>query len=109
MRLLSRPIGTDRVVDGMHVHFQHTQEIPRMLPGVAPTNTEVKVALVSVVCIRGGKLYHEQIHWGQATVLVQIGFLDPKLVPSGKRARRLPVVDAAGARKVLDEKSVSGG
>ena len=63
MRLLSRTIGTDRVVDEMHVQFLHTQEIPWILPGVAPTGKEVKVALVSVVCIRGGKLYHEHIYW----------------------------------------------
>ena len=63
MRLLSRTVGTDRVVDEMHVQFLHTQEIPWMLPGVAPTGKEVKVALVSVVCIRGGKLYHEHIYW----------------------------------------------
>jgi len=106
IRLLSRTVGTDRVVDEMYVHFKHTQEIPWMLPGVTPTNKEVEVALVSVVCIRGGKLYHEHIYWDQATVLVQTGLLDPQLVPSKKMARRLPVVDAAGARKVLDEKSV---
>ena len=106
IRLLSRTVGTDRIVDEMYVHFKHTQEIPWMLPGVAPTDLEVEVALVSVVCIRGGKLYHEHIYWDQATVLVQIGLLDPELIPPGKRARRLPVVDAVGARKVVDKKSV---
>ncbi|MCJ1281703.1 hypothetical protein MMC26_001025 [Xylographa opegraphella] len=106
MRLISRTVGIDRVVDEMYVHFKHTQEIPWMLPGVAPTDMEVEVALVSVVCIRGGKLYHEHIYWDQATVLVQIGLLDPKLIPSGKSARRLPVVAAEGARKVVDENSV---
>lgn len=106
MRLLSRTIGTDRIVDEMYVCFTHTQEIPWMLPGVMPTDKEVEVALVSVVCIRGGKLYHEHIYWDQATVLVQIGLLDPELVPNGNGRKRLPVVDAKGARKVLDEKSV---
>ncbi|MCJ1386819.1 hypothetical protein MMC17_009947 [Xylographa soralifera] len=51
IRLLSRTVGTDRVVDEMYVRFKHTQEIPWMLPGVAPTVLEVEVALVSVVCI----------------------------------------------------------
>ena len=105
MRLISRTIGTDRVVDEMHIFFRHTQEIPWMLPGVKPTDKEVDVALVSVVCIRGKKLYHEHIYWDQATVLVQIGLLDPKLVPDQKLAKRLPVVGAEGARKVLDEQS----
>ena len=36
-------------------------------------------------------------------MLVQIGLLDPKLVPDKKLAKKLPVVGAEGARKVLDE------
>ncbi|KAI4238117.1 MAG: hypothetical protein LQ349_001320 [Xanthoria aureola] len=100
-KLISRTVGTDRVVDEMFLSFRHTQEVPWMLPGVAPTNKLVEVALVAIVCIRGGKLYHEHIYWDQATVLVQVGLLDPKL--SGKGFNRLPVVDNLGARKVLDE------
>ena len=107
VRLLSRTVGTDRVVDEMLFKFTHTMEIPWMLPGVGPTGKPVEVILVSVVCIRGGKLYHEHIYWDQATVLVQIGMLDPMLVPKGIQAKRLPVVDANGARKVVDEGSVA--
>lgn len=106
MRLVSRTVGTDRVVDEMIMSFRHTQEMPWMLPEVAPTDKIVEVALVVVVCIRGGKLYHEQIYWDQASVLVQIGLLDPKLVPNGNGKERLPVVGADSARKVLDESSV---
>ena len=79
-----------------------------MLPGVPPTGRKVSVALVAIVCIRGGKLYHEHIYWDQASVLVQIGLLDPKLVPQSMREQgmeRLPVVGAESARKVLDEGS----
>ena len=105
MKLLSRTVGTDRVVDEMHVSFRHTQIIPWMLPDVEPTDKGVEVALVAIVCIRGGKLYHEHIYWDQASVLVQIGLLDPTLVPGGGKGR-LPVVGGAGARKVVDESSV---
>ncbi|KAF2098771.1 dienelactone hydrolase-like protein [Rhizodiscina lignyota] len=108
VRLLSRTIGTDRVVDEMLFSFDHTQEVPWMLPDIPPTGKSVEVALVSVVCIRGGKLYHEHIYWDQASVLVQVGLLDPKAVPksfSDKGVKRLPVVGAEGARKVVDEKS----
>lgn len=110
--LLSRTVGTDRVVDEMLCTFRHTCEIPWMLPGIPPTDKEVEVILVSVVCVRGGKLYHEHIHWDQATVLVQTGLLDPKFVPEGfttaksgreKEVKRLPVVGREGARKVVDE------
>ena len=105
MQLLSRTVGTDRVVDEMHVSFRHTQEVPWMLPGVKPTDKEVEVALVAIVCIRGGKLHQEHIYWDQATVLAQIGLLDPKLVPGGQVAKRLPIVGREGARKVVDEGS----
>ena len=112
LKVLSRTVGTDRVVDEMLCTFTHTVELPWMLPGVPPTGKKVEVVVVGVVCIRGGKLYHEHIYWDQASVLVQIGLLDPALVPEGfktseegreKEVKRLPVVGAEGARKVVDE------
>jgi hypothetical protein len=108
MKLVSRTIGTDRVIDEMIISFKHTQVVPWMLPDVPPTDKVVHVALVSVVCIRGGKLYHEHIYWDQASVLVQIGLLDPKLVPDSFKEqglKRLPVYGAETAAKVLDESS----
>jgi hypothetical protein len=40
-------------------------------------------------------------------VLVQIGLLDPKLIPDAfkDKVKRLPVVGAESARKVVDEES----
>lgn len=84
-----------------------------MLPGVPPTDKFVEIAVVNVVSIRGGKLCHRQVYWDHASVLVQVGLLDPKLIPPGFQASgggsqqidRLPVVGAEGARKVLDENS----
>ena len=79
-----------------------------MLPEVPPTNKSVEVPVVSIVSIRGGKLYQEQLYWDQASVLVQIGLLDPKLVPSDMKRRglqRLPVAGREAAEKVLDEES----
>lgn len=113
-RLLSRTTGVDRVVDELLVSFTHTEEVPWMLPGIPPTGKKVEVALVAVVCIRGGKLYHEHIHWDQASVLVQVGLLDPKHIPSSfktteegkeKEVKRLPVLGPEAARKVVDEES----
>jgi len=57
----------------------------------------VEVALVSIVCVRGGLLYHEHIYWDQASVLVQIGLID---------GTNLPVTGVHGARKVADKNSV---
>ena len=45
-------------------------------------------------CFRGDKLYNEHIYWDQASVLVQIGVLDPK---------GLPVAGVETAKKLLNE------
>jgi hypothetical protein len=109
-RLISRTVGVDKVIDEMYIAFKHTKEIPWLLPGVPPTNKDVEIVLVSVVTVRGGKLEHEHVYWDQASVLVQIGLLDPKLVPENMRSRglqRLPVVGREAARKLLDEDAVT--
>jgi carboxymethylenebutenolidase len=91
---ISRTVGATQVVDEMLFSFTHTTEIPWMLPGVAPTGKRVEVPLLAFVKFRGDKLCHEHIYWDQASVLVQVGLLDPKL---------LPVVGVEAARKLLDE------
>ncbi|KAI0134860.1 hypothetical protein F4814DRAFT_399173 [Daldinia grandis] len=104
LTLLSRTIGSDRVVDELYVSFKHTQEMPWILPGVPPTNKKVEVLVVSIVTLRGGKLYHEHVYWDQASVLVQVGLLDPKVVPkkaSDAGVKRLPVMGRRAARSVL--------
>ncbi|HTX35108.1 MAG TPA: nuclear transport factor 2 family protein [Bryobacteraceae bacterium] len=89
---VSRTVGEDQLVDEMIFSFTHTQEMPWMLPGIAPTGRRVEVPLVAIVHFRGGKLAHEHIYWDQASVLKQIGLLtDPSL----------PVHGAETARKVL--------
>ena len=91
---ISRTVGTDRVVDEMLFCFTHDIEIDWMLPGVPPTGKYVEIPLVAIVCFRGDKLYNEHIYWDQASVLVQIGLLDPA---------KLPVAGVATARKLADE------
>lgn len=73
-----------------------------------PTNKFVQIAMVCIVAIRGGKLDRESFYWDQASVLVQVGLLDPKLVPDSmkqKGLKRLPVYGVETAQKVLDEQS----
>ena len=115
MRLISRTVGTDHVVDEMYISFTHSQEIPWMLPGVPPTDKFVEIVIVSIVATRAGKLAHENIYWDQASVLVQLGLLDPKYIPPGftpaihyqerREISRLPVVGGESAEKVLDQES----
>jgi hypothetical protein len=105
MRLLSRTIGADRVVDELHMSFKHSQSMPWILPGIPATDRQVEVIVISIVCIRGGKLYSEHVYWDQASVLLQVGLLDPKLMPErwkGKGVHRLPVFGQEAARRILD-------
>ena len=93
MQPVSRTIGEDGLVDEMIFTFTHSQEMPWMLPGVAPTGKRVEIALVAIVKFRDGKLAHEHIYWDQASVLKQIGLLTDE---------RLPVFGAETATKLLE-------
>ena len=90
---ISRTIGAERLVDEMVIRFTHDIEMEWMLPGIAPTGKRVECATVAVITFRDGKLYNEHIYWDQASVLVQLGLLDPT---------RLPVAGVETARKVID-------
>jgi carboxymethylenebutenolidase len=81
MVLLSRTVGTDQLVDEMIVKFTHTTRMDWMLPGIAPTGRRVEIPVVAVIRFRDGKLAHEHIYWDQASVLVQLGLLDPVGLP----------------------------
>src|SRR4026209_2870535 len=85
MTPVSRTIGDERVVDEMVFRFTHTIRMDWMLPGVAPTGRRVEIPLVVVVHFREGKLAHEHIYWDQASVLVQLGLLDPAVLPVAGR------------------------
>ena len=93
MTPVSRTIGEDQLVDEMVFKFTHTIPMDWMLPGVAPTGKRVEIPLVAIVRFKKGKLVHEHIYWDQASVLVQIGLLDPA---------QLPVAGVETAHKVLD-------
>ena len=95
MTPISRTVGRDQLVDEMVIKFTHSIEMDWMAPGIAPTGKRVEVALVVIVRFRDGKLAHEHIYWDQASVLVQLGLIDPAV---------LPVAGAESARKVLDPK-----
>jgi carboxymethylenebutenolidase len=88
------------VVDEMLFCFTHDREIDWMLPGVKPTGKYVEIPLIAIINFRGDKLYNEHIYWDQASVLVQIGLLDPKL---------LPVSGHDQAKKLLDPAIPSNG
>jgi carboxymethylenebutenolidase len=91
---ISRTVGQDRVIDEFVVCFTHDVEMPAILPGVPPTGRYVELPHVAVVGFAGSKIAYEHIYWDQASILVQIGLLDPT---------SLPVAGADQARKMLDK------
>jgi carboxymethylenebutenolidase len=79
---VSRTVGQDQVVDELLVSFTHDIRLDFMLPGVPPTGKHVEMPVVVVMKFSGGKIAYEHIYWDQASLLVQVGLLDPKLLPS---------------------------
>lgn len=115
MRLISRTVGSDHIVDENFISFAHTREVPWLLPNVPPTGNVIEIALVCVVKIRGGRVLQENVYWDQASVLVQAGLLDPRYIPPSFTTtatnagvekptsvlRSLPVTGAESAMKLL--------
>jgi carboxymethylenebutenolidase len=74
---VSRTAGADRLIDELLVRFTHTRMMDFMTPGVAPTGRRVELPHVVVVGFEGDKISYEHIYWDQASLLVQLGLLDP--------------------------------
>ena len=90
---VSRTVGESQIVDELVLSFTHDVEMPQLLPGVSPTGRHVRLAFCVVVGFADGKVAHEHIYWDQASLLVQVGLLDPS---------ELPVTGAEQAGNVLD-------
>ena len=90
---ICRTVGQGRVIDEFLFAFTHDIEMDWMLPGVAPTGRHVEVPTVVVVQLGRDEIIWERIYWDQASVLVQLGLLDPA---------SLPVAGIESARKLLD-------
>lgn len=93
---VSRTVGERQVVDELVLSFTHDVEMPQLLPGVAPTGRNVRLAFCVVVGFEDGKVHHEHIYWDQASLLAQVGLLDPA---------QLPVTGAEQAETVLDPRA----
>jgi carboxymethylenebutenolidase len=97
MEQVSRTVGTDQVVDELVLSFTHDIVMGHLLPGVPPTGKRVRLAVCVVAGFRDGKLSHEHIYWDQASVLVQVGLLNPA---------GLPVTGAEQAEKLLSPRTI---
>jgi carboxymethylenebutenolidase len=89
---VSQTVGDTQVVNEDVVRFTHTEELDWILPGVPPTGKPVEIAMVVIVGVVDGKVTHEHIYWDQASLLTQIGLLDPSGLP----------ISPGHAAKILD-------
>ena len=94
---ISRTIGKDQVVDEFILSFTHDRELDFMLPRIPPTGKYIELPYVVITKFNRGKIEHERIYWDQASLLVQVGLLDPKHLPvSGiEQARMLMQIQSA--------------
>jgi carboxymethylenebutenolidase len=97
MERVSRTVGDDHVVDELVLSFTHDITMGHLLPGVPPTGKPVRLAVCVVAGFQNGKLNHEHIYWDQASLLVQLGLLDPA---------GLPVIGAEQAERVLAPRAI---
>jgi carboxymethylenebutenolidase len=101
VKSLSRTVGENRVVDELIVSFTHDREMRVYLPGVPPTGRKVVLPHVVVMGFdEAGQVAYEHIYWDQATLLVQVGLLDPAV---------LPVAGAEQARRLQDPRQPANG
>ncbi len=89
---ISRTIGNDQVVNELIISFTHDKEIEYMLPGIEPTGKYVEIPHVVVMKFENNKIAHEHIYWDQASVLVQIGLLEPEKMPVTERKQSKKLV-----------------
>lgn len=95
MQRVSITVGEAQIVEELVISFTHTTMIEWMLPGLKPTGKQVQAAFAVIVGFEGDKVAHEHIYWDQASVLVQLGLINPA---------GLPVVGAENSRKLLAPK-----
>ena len=89
---ISRTVGKDQVVDEFILSFTHDTQWDYLLPGIPPTGKRVELPHVLVMKFEDGKVAHEHVWWDQASLLVQVGLLDPA---------KLPVVGIEQAKRLL--------
>ena len=89
---ISRTVGKDSVVDEFILSFTHDTQWDYLLPEIPPTGKRVELPHVLVMKFENGNVAHEHVWWDQASLLVQVGLLDPA---------KLPVVGIEHAKKLL--------
>jgi hypothetical protein len=86
-------VTVDSIVDEIVIRFTHTCGMDFLLPGAPLMGRRVEIPTFAVAQFQNGRLASKHIYWNHASVLAQIGRLNPAC---------LPIAGVDRARKVLD-------
>jgi carboxymethylenebutenolidase len=78
---ISLTVGIDRIVEELIYEFTHDIEMQWLAPGVAPTHKAVVLPVTAIVEFERDKIAHEHLYFDQATLLIQLGVLQPGALP----------------------------
>jgi carboxymethylenebutenolidase len=98
---ISRTVGANRVIDELLVSCTHSRRMDFWLPGIEPTGRSIELLHVAVVTFEGDLVASEHIYWDQASLLVQVGLIDPDALPVLGREQAYAVTRDAPLNRLL--------
>ncbi|WP_213803501.1 hypothetical protein [Granulicella sp. dw_53] len=78
---ISQVAGKNILVEEAVYKFTHDRVMDWFIPGVPPTGKLVEVSIVAIITFEGNKIAREHLYWDHASVLAQLGVLDPATAP----------------------------
>jgi carboxymethylenebutenolidase len=69
------------VRENILAQFTHDQVMNWLVPGVSPSGKRVEAGAVGIITFENGKIASEHLYWDHASVLAQLGVLDPSKLP----------------------------
>jgi carboxymethylenebutenolidase len=95
---VSRTLGSDRRVREVILRFTHSVAMNWLVPGIAPTGKRVAIPLIIIFTFQGDKVESERLYWEQASMLMQLGLLEPGGLPitGTQSVQRLQQLTKAG-------------
>lgn len=78
---ISQVIGENILAEEAVYQFTRDQVMDWLVPGVPPTGKRVEAGVVGIITFENGKIASEHLYWDHASVLAQLGILDPSNVP----------------------------
>jgi carboxymethylenebutenolidase len=78
---ISQVVGENILAEEAVYQFTHDQVMGWLVPGVPPTGKRVEGGVVGIITFENSKIASEHLCWDHASVLAQLGILDPSKVP----------------------------